>query len=1449
MPIDRTFQDIPDDKLTEANQLSFLADLRWHHGSTWDDLLKSQRVLIISEAGAGKTYECRERQKALWAVGEPAFYLELAGLAQRKLCEMLSAEEETRFAAWLASQSDTATFFLDSIDELKLSLGSFKQALNSLAKAVPGRLGRIRVVVTSRPIPIDQQLLREMLPIPPSADARAAEEAFADIAMGDARKNDPEKKAAPEPWRNVALLPLSNEQMKQMAVSEKVGDPDALIAAIRRHNAEEFARRPQDLIELCADWHEHGRIRTHREQVASNVSVKLKPRTDGPEKVALSPDKALEGASRLALAATLTRKLTLRHSVEADRNCDASERPLDPAEILSDWSAEERATLLERPLFGFASYGRVRFHHRSVIEYLAAQRILRLRERGMPTKAIKRLLFATTPQRELVVRPSMIPVTAWMALHDDRSFDEVLAREPSILFDHGDPESLSAANRQRALRAYVDRYSDGGWRGLRVPRVQVHRFASDDLGPLIQELWTSGIENPEVRDLLLSLIGAGKNQDCADIAYYVAADISRGDDERLDGLQALIGLDDARLDVVTSSIANEPSAWSNRLTRHAIVRLFPTHLPVDRLCKILARVEEKARSVGDMTWHLPRLIEHAAVEDGALDALCQGLTALVGESLSWDDNAWPHTTTKRQFLVPALLATCRRQLAQGVTSDALFRSTAMASRLGDREYESSEHRQALRKALHEAPVEIRMAVFLADDAFTQSQKAQTDVFRRFFEVAHHGPVALAADRDAAWINVLLADQSRPADQRAMLLEAASTLRPESMERTEHLASLRPLVADLPELVARLDEWTKPPKRNAEWERMEREHDKRRKQEARRNAKARASWIAFWREVASKPDAVFADDRSGNTAWNLWRAMERSGDDSRASGWNRRFVEAQFGKDVADRLRLAVMKYWRDDRPTLRRERPADQKGAFLIRWQLGLAGVAAEAEDPSWAGKLTQDEAMLAARYAPIELNGYPAWLEALVAAHPGVVDSILGDEVSAELAEPPAQHCITLQNIRYAGPTVQTMFAPRLRAWLDAKSWQSGPVEEQTANYDRLRQTIEILLKHDDEETIAHIRTLAIGELQGSAIGPLSGVWLPAVFRLDPVAGTDVLEAMLQPFPPSQYGEPVNWFANLFGDRHDRSDVSLAHPDFTPTLLLRLTRLAYQHVQPDQDLERREGVFTPDVRDNAQSARSHILGALLATIGPEGWAAKLQMIGDPLFGHFKDRIAAIARERAAEEADASAFAEAEVVSLERYGELPPKTRDDMFALMNDRLTDLDDLLLRDDSPRAAWELIKDEKIMRQQIAHELRSNANKAYVVDQEAVTADEKETDLRLRSSVSDQEAVIELKIGEKPRSGAQLRAAIKDQLVTKYMAPEGRRAGCFLVTVNSDRSWNHPDTGAPLDFAGMIAMLNDEAARLEREMGGTIRLVAKGLDLRPRLGTERQSSNAQNLAAIDA
>lgn len=1432
MTIERTFQDIQEGQLGEADQQSFLVGLGWSRGTAWEDLLRSKRVLIVGEAGTGKTYECRRQVELLRKAGKPAFFIELAALATDALRSQLDDEEEACLDTWLSSQSDVATFFLDSIDELKLTLGSFEQALKRLKKGVRSQLGRARIVTTTRPTPFDEKLMRDVLPVPHEPSMKEREESFAMTAMGEGHTAQPGRaEDAPVPdWRAVALMPLSDSQIVEFARDHGIEDPQALLEDLERRNAQEFARRPQDLIELCADWRQHKRVRTHREQVAANVRAKLQPRDGGPEPAELSIDKAVEGAGRLALAMQFTRRMTIRHSAAADVMED--EAALDPALILSDWKPDERKALLERPLFGFASYGRVRFHHRSVAEYLAADRLRTLRERRMPFRALKRLILAQTREKT-IVRPSRRAIAGWLALAENGVFGLLRDNDPAVLLAEGDPENLSISQRRQVLHAYVERYGAGGWRGLSVPHIQIHRFASPELAREVRQLWEAGVENPEVREMLLYLIEAGRIAECADIACRVVRDVEAPMVERLIAVDAMLAVQEPTLAEIAADVATGQEPWSERFAWGIVQRLFPHNLSVKQLYRILSRLNDGTRSADHLRYQLPGLITDAELDPISLEALRDGLVELLSVGLRWADEC-PHITCDRTELSGALAATCALGL-EGSRNHAWLHAAVLALRLQPGEHSNDKPHMTLHERLGDLDADDNARLFWAADSFVQSLHVIPEPWKRLSEVTvHEHPVQLRVERDLRWIKQALGDRARSTETRAMLLQAAMRLVPCPEDLRTHVLALKPLVEDQPSLITAINEFLKPPKFRREHKRWEQAAAARKKQQELRKAKAKAEWIQFRREVAERPESAFSSEHGRSTALSLWQAMRLIGEEGRASGWNRSFIEEHFGKEIADRLRGAMMNAWREECPTLPSERPEGERGKILGRWGFGLSAIYAEAEDPSWAARLSEQEAKLAARYALIEINGLPLWLESLVDVHPEAVEAIIGNELTCDLKRKPGPHgnSILLQYVSLAPEPVALLFIPRLRAWLDGE----GDIQDAESNGAgaawRLGQVVRAMLRNGDQETHTHLAGLGRKRLEEDLPEELAFVWLGAILRADPALGVAALERRIGGIEPAARSQAVTWFSVLFGDYHDT--INPRGPAFTPQLLLRLLRLAFLHVRPDDDAQH-EGVYSPDVRDQAEQARYRVLSSLLEATGEDGLAAKLEMADEPLFGQIKDRVLAVAEERWAEEIDAVPFDESQVLALGRTGEAPASTNEAMFAIMDDRLADLDELLLRDTSPREAWAGISDERVLRRQIARELVHAANGLYTVDQEAVTADEKETDIRLRSVASDHEAVIELKRAD-DRSASDLRNAISKQLVAKYMAPETTRSGCLLVTVAVDRRWKHPDTEVLVGLCELKSLLEDEAKHIEQAMGGTARLRVHLLDLRPRLAAEK-------------
>ncbi|WMJ06586.1 hypothetical protein [Aeromonas veronii] len=782
------------------------------------------------------------------------------------------------------------------------------------------------------------------------------------------------------------------------------------------------------------------------------------------------------------------------------------------------------------------------------------------------------------------------------------------------------------------------------------------------------------------------------------------------------------------------------------------------------------------------------------------------------------------------MFAPSLAATCIRGL-EYQCSGQWIHASVLALRLRQREYDDDKIHQALAQRINELDSKNRELVFWTTDVLVQSLCPIDDIWQRVGEIIPYDSlINLTVQLDQAWVVNDLQDKNKSSFERQILMHIAI------YRLRIPLSDLRELVAAQPDLLSLLDEAIKPSEHDKACEELQRQDAELRKQQEMDAAEIRASWMMLHREISEYTDNVFLDDNYKNMVWDLFRVMIITADDNNLSGWNRPFLESHFGGIVTDRLRTLFMASWREHCPMLICERPEDQRSTYLEIWRLGLAGLYAEAEDTDWASSLTQEEAMLAARYSLLELNKLPDWINDLVRYHPSAVSEIFGKELEWVLSTSTHElhHSMLLQRLQHAPNSVTMLFVPRLVTWLSEIGLLIDDESQSSDFMSRYSRVIELILIHGDVDHQAKLCFIAKEYVSKDLAEPVMLIWLSTLIRLNPESGIDVLEEKLRDIEPEPLSKAVIWFTKLFNERHD--GINIRNDYFTPELLLRLARLAYRHIRRQDDAEH-EDCYTPDMRDNAEYARNAILTALLESQGEEGWQVKHYMAIDPLFAHFKDRILALAQEAWAKEIDSALLDEQQCRELEDKGELPLTTNAAMFTLLRDRLADLDELLNSDESPRELWAKIHQEKLMRREIARELQHAANGIYKVDQESVTADEKETDIRLRSTASEYETVIELKLGDN-RTARDLRDTIEFQLVRKYLSLETRRSGALLITLSKVRDWDHPDSGERIGLEELKELLDDEARRVEREMGGAASLIIHVLDLRPRLLTEKQS-----------
>jgi hypothetical protein len=884
--------------------------------------------VLLSEAGSGKTVEMRKEANRLVSEGKFAVFVALESLAREPLTALLSADDEKSFDAWKADGQALGWFFLDAVDELKLTGGKLDRALLRLSKDIDGHFGRAHVIISCRPNDwrpeLDMATVESRLPVPkrqpnppPSPDETFSRALRRDL--GETAGEPPAEKSSPAgsgAVRTVVLLPLSSRQVELFARHSGVSNAPAFLAEINRQNAWAFARRPLDLSELIATWTSSGRLGTRAEQHEANLTAKLKDDPDRPDRGVLSDGRARLGAERLALALALARTRTIR-SPEQTLDTERAEGVLDPMAILRDWTEEERQALLRRALFDPATYGRIRFHHRSVQEFLAAQHLKRLRAKGMSTKAVFRLLFGERYGEEIVI-PSMRTIAAWLALWDDAVRRELLKRAPEVLLSLGDPESLSLNARADIVRAFAAAYSNGGWRGLNIPIDEVRRLAHPELAPTIREIWGSGPRNTDVRELLLEMIWQGRIAACADLAQAAALDATSNDYHRIAAVRALIACDRHEIArQIAESIIADQATWPDKVVHGLAADLFPKIISVDELATLMRRTPEPTGITSGFGW-VTRDIAQAVDLESALPVILRDkLSSLIwcGREAKLDIH---RLQSKFGHLAPALAILCWRQIdsAPRDIDNRLIRACVIASRFGSQTTTSEEEIQKLRARLREDPA-LREQVFWVELAFVDEIAVAQGIGHRLYYVENDALIGHLIESDRRWLEKALATDS-DLRQRELTLYTLLDLWQRRGGTASEVCVPRTAVKGDSTLETMIDGFTAPRVKNAEIEKMERESEQHRRAEADREAQRLRGWMDWKQALIDDSSSAFSSDNVQTTISNFYSLLSAlsSRSHNHYNVWNSGSLIHIFGKEVAQRAAAAFKALWRTNSPLL-----------------------------------------------------------------------------------------------------------------------------------------------------------------------------------------------------------------------------------------------------------------------------------------------------------------------------------------------------------------------------------------------------------------------------------------------------------------------------------------------------------------------------------------------------
>lgn len=1410
----------------------------------WVALLERRRVVILAEAGSGKSTELAEQAKRMGADGRTAFITTLQKVGQRgSLQSALGMAEWRRFEQW-QSTAEPCWLFLDSVDEAKRADFTLVDILTDVADAIEGFSTRIHIVLSGRvsdwEFKRDLKTLLERIPLPPpdeQLDPVSADQELIDAVRNEKRRKDPEPAEKP---LVVVMAALDRARIETFARAKGITDVDQMFTELDRQNLWSFARRPTDLDWLADYWRTYGRFGPLQEMLDVSITERLKEtnlsrsRTD-----ALDATRARTAVERIGAALVLQKLDTIVvPDTEGEARRDVAF--LDLKDIAPDLTPSEQTSLINRAIFDPATPGFVRLHNDNQGEvrgFLAAKWLARLRMDGnLPVSRIFELLFAETYGVKLVI-PSMRATAAWLALWNAEIAQEIVDRDPRLLMDAGDPSSLKLDVRVRALDGVLETAVED--EHFAIPdHDALRRFAQPDLADYVRDRWTALKGSPGARTLLMLLIHLGKLESCAAIAVEA---VQGGYTDRYTPIfagRALLstGSTNQLQDYVHYLVENADRVHPS-MVWDALDELYPRLIVAKDLLALIGSVRSKDDDGGlDLDYHGPLLAARIPDPESA-QVIVEGLL----DRLVVKVDIHQESANAKDEKILEMLEVAAARYASLIPETCLPDSVIDAGiRVGESRRRVRRHRTApekdaldLEAQINATPERRRLALWRCADRFRMAKETPLDHPWQL-QFIGLGPRILVGDID--W---LIEDMKSRTDENDRRLATNGAMRI-WREGGDDPALLERIRAASPATVVQqtIDTWFVAPRRDPEHEQFEAEQATRESQNAIDQARVDQSWIDFRNELRANPeqllDYVKPDgEKVDGRLYHLWRLLSRlGGNSSHYAIADMSPLRLLFGDAVVEAFREAMSKYWRLLHTALPSEVPPEERRTSRTHDLLGIVGVTLEAgNNPGWATSLNEDEARLATRFATRELNGFPKWIDDLVAAHPAVVKDILWRYLAVDL-EPTstAEYHTYLQDVVGAGAAVAALMAPLMLEWLNAH------IEVSDDTLDKALR----LIARDPTTLVAAIPMASRRSLEQHSRWKRAA-YIGLVYAHDAAVATDLL---IQAFQTMSREDQVLLaqaaLPRAFGSRHRLDQLKLSPVPFAS--LERLVLLAFEHIRPDDDNKRPSlEVYSPDERDHAEDARSGLFNTLVNTPGYATYAAIQRFRSIPNFPVWDRRLRELAFERAAADSEPDALRAVDVLTFEKSHELVPATSADLQRVGVARLSDIAHQLLQGDFNQGLTVArLPDEVDVQNWFADKLVSMQGRSYSLEREPHVAEEKEPDIRL-GSLRDPAAKspIEIKVAGS-WSLKQLEDALTVQLRGRYLRDKDNRFGILLVVHNTVRARGWKKASGYLKFAEVMPHLESIARDMASADALAPQMIPVGIDL---------SSFAQRIKAAAA
>jgi hypothetical protein len=1100
---------------------------------------------------------------------------------------------------------------------------------------------------------------------------------------------------------------------------------------------------------------------------------------------------------------------------------------IDVQEVLKGWDYKKCSTLLQRPIFDEAIYGTVRFHHRSVYEYLAACKIAKLLTNANSIRKIEQLFFTERYGQQVVIK-SMRPILAWLVLFNERIRDKTKELAPEIFLQGGDPTVLPSELRSSILNEFCKKHeNEHHWSNsfYADPFAGLHRFAQPDLAATIKELLALYSGNEEMVSFLLKMIWKGNILGCVDEAMKYAINNNTEKNTRLYAIRTIASSRDQELRILLVSTLVNDSACVNGKVIGALISFFaPGILGVDRIVDLIKRVELEGRLADD--WLFEGLKDFTKnkcfVED--LNIWLEHLLALLSQSPLIDHHNC--AVSKRYYwLIPYAIFAAERLIIlkhpDALNENVLKCISFAQSELHFSAVDSTKHE--FEKLVPEWP-ELNRQLFWYDvkelrKIFDKKRKTSLNAFYQVYSRVHYWH--FTAEHFDSFLKEI--SSQILLDDKSVALTLCINLYKVSGKNRSWRVKLQKVVTGIPDLELTLKNYLNPPPMSIDAKRNRRSDTYYKRKEKIREGKEIEKLEKF--KVWLQEHTNVLRDNSSAADGKIWEAVRYLIDQLAIIAPSKRRAQSNwqdlvlaFGKEVAEAFRDGSIDYWRRYTPKVRPE-PAGNERYITYATIYGLCGLEMEYNhNPFWPNNLTIGDAKLALKYAVNEIGIFPPWIKKLHTVFPDVVNESLLTEIEWEIkqynGEQPCYHVLNsiVNQLGWVTPSI----ANKVLEFL--KSYEPKHVET-------LKNAFEVVLFLPDLKHTSFIK-IAKEKVDVAILPNVAALWLGALTCVDATTALEILILKLDTFQLKQDATEfvMQFLVSLFYWKEQRDTNS----DYLRVeILLPLIKIAHEYVSSDDD-KKTGGVM--GLRDNAQDSRRYLFELLLKIPGKETYKALLDLAENDPETKNRNFYPMHAKRRAEEDAEPVPWQIDNITEFLNEIECTPKNHRELFELSKYRLFDLkDDLEQGDASLSAILSLEKNETKDRNFIGCWVRERSKGKYSVPQEEELADGKKPDLRIHGNGFDAPVPIELKIADNNWTVTSLKERLENQLCGDYLRDPRSNCGIFLVIYRGEKgSWEHPVTKENLNFAELLEILKEKANMIVASSSKIEAIEVIGIDL---------------------